>query len=108
MPWIGLAVLILMLFSALTYICLPVSDTQRHYLTSSPLMGFIFISVWTHCQLEDPAHVLDCIHHSRRIVRPLLPRRDYTELLVIRDDMRVYRFIITLRRLGTRQRMYVS
>ncbi|KAL5044800.1 hypothetical protein BDW71DRAFT_215445 [Aspergillus fruticulosus] len=34
-----------MVISALTYILLPVEDTQRHYLTSSPLMGFIFISV---------------------------------------------------------------
>lgn len=44
-PWLALVVLVLMVVSALTYICLPVSDTQRHYLTSSPLMGFIFISV---------------------------------------------------------------
>jgi hypothetical protein len=44
-PWIGLAVLILMVISALTYIVLPTSATQRHYLTSSPLMGFIFMSV---------------------------------------------------------------
>ncbi|KAL5335563.1 hypothetical protein BJX70DRAFT_401462 [Aspergillus crustosus] len=44
-PWIGLAVLILMVISALTYILLPTSETQRHYLTSSPLMGFIFMSV---------------------------------------------------------------
>ncbi|KAL4994043.1 hypothetical protein BDV10DRAFT_197824 [Aspergillus recurvatus] len=34
-----------MVISALTYILLPVEDTQRHYLTSSPLMGFIFISI---------------------------------------------------------------
>ncbi|KAL3428740.1 hypothetical protein BDV09DRAFT_190704 [Aspergillus tetrazonus] len=34
-----------MVISALTYILLPVEDTQRHYLTSSPLMGFIFMSV---------------------------------------------------------------
>ncbi|KAL2783113.1 hypothetical protein BJX66DRAFT_345238 [Aspergillus keveii] len=44
-PWIGLAVLILMVISALTYIVLPTSATQRHYLTSSPLMGFIFMSI---------------------------------------------------------------
>ncbi|OJJ60236.1 hypothetical protein ASPSYDRAFT_57674 [Aspergillus sydowii CBS 593.65] len=44
-PWLALVVLVLMVVSALTYICLPVSDTQRHYLTSSPLMGFIFISI---------------------------------------------------------------
>ncbi|KAL4871482.1 hypothetical protein BDV12DRAFT_194248 [Aspergillus spectabilis] len=44
-PWIGLAVLILMVISALTYIVLPTSETQRHYLTSSPLMGFIFMAV---------------------------------------------------------------
>ncbi|KAL4877427.1 hypothetical protein BJY04DRAFT_222176 [Aspergillus karnatakaensis] len=44
-PWIGLAVLILMVISALTYILLPTSETQRHYLTSSPLAGFIFMSV---------------------------------------------------------------
>lgn len=46
-PWLAVVVLVLMVLSALTYICLPVSDTQRHYLTSSPLMGFIFMSVWT-------------------------------------------------------------
>ncbi|KAL6236252.1 hypothetical protein BDW75DRAFT_117297 [Aspergillus navahoensis] len=34
-----------MAISALTYILLPVEDTQRHYLTSSPLMGFIFMSL---------------------------------------------------------------
>ncbi|KAL4922635.1 hypothetical protein BDW62DRAFT_435 [Aspergillus aurantiobrunneus] len=44
-PWIALVVLVLMLVSALTFIVLPVSDTQRHYLTSSPLMGFIFMSI---------------------------------------------------------------
>ncbi|KAL3478511.1 hypothetical protein BJX99DRAFT_104714 [Aspergillus californicus] len=44
-PWIGLAVLVLMIISGLTYIVLPTSDTQRHYLTSSPLMGFIFMSI---------------------------------------------------------------
>lgn len=108
-PWLALVVLVLMVVSALTYICLPVSDTQRHYLTSSPLMGFIFISVWTHSHLEeDPAHILDCIHRPPRSVRPLLPRRNYTELLAIRDNVRLYRFIATLWRLGPRHRMYVS
>ncbi|KAL2814689.1 hypothetical protein BDW59DRAFT_176390 [Aspergillus cavernicola] len=44
-PWIGLAVLILMLISGLTYLVLPASETQRHYLTSAPLMGFIFMTI---------------------------------------------------------------
>ncbi|KAL2871178.1 uncharacterized protein BJX67DRAFT_377781 [Aspergillus lucknowensis] len=44
-PWIGLAVLVIMIVSALTFIVLPVSATQRHYLTTSPLMGFIFMSI---------------------------------------------------------------
>ncbi|KAL4927999.1 uncharacterized protein BDV17DRAFT_298745 [Aspergillus undulatus] len=43
--WIAVGVLILMVISALTFILLPVSDTQRHYLTSSPLMGFVFMSI---------------------------------------------------------------
>ncbi|KAL4793033.1 hypothetical protein BDV19DRAFT_380353 [Aspergillus venezuelensis] len=44
-PWIAVGVLVLMVISALTFILLPTSDTQRHYLTSSPLMGFIFMSI---------------------------------------------------------------
>ncbi|KAL4937819.1 hypothetical protein BDV06DRAFT_215606 [Aspergillus oleicola] len=44
-PWIAVGVLVLMVISALTFIVLPASDTQRHYLTSSPLMGFIFMSI---------------------------------------------------------------
>ncbi|KAL4810670.1 hypothetical protein BDV18DRAFT_398 [Aspergillus unguis] len=44
-PWIALVVLILMFIAALTFILLPVEDTLRHYLTSSPLMGFIFMSI---------------------------------------------------------------
>ncbi|KKK21523.1 hypothetical protein P175DRAFT_0217589 [Aspergillus ochraceoroseus IBT 24754] len=44
-PWIGLCVLILIVIPILTYFVLPSRTTQRHYLKTSPLMGFVFMSV---------------------------------------------------------------
>ncbi|KAL4910565.1 hypothetical protein BDW74DRAFT_184444 [Aspergillus multicolor] len=63
-PWIALGVLVLMVISALTYILLPVEDTQRHYLTSSPLMGFIFMSVAFIIPLGDTDH------HCHDVITP--------------------------------------
>lgn len=35
-----------MVFMCLTYVVLPTSATARHYLTTAPIIGFIFLSVW--------------------------------------------------------------
>jgi hypothetical protein len=44
-PWIGVFDLVLLLIALFSFAILPVATTSRHYLTTSPLIGFIFMAV---------------------------------------------------------------
>ncbi|PTU24608.1 hypothetical protein P175DRAFT_0426348 [Aspergillus ochraceoroseus IBT 24754] len=44
--WIGVFILVLALILGLTFAVLPVAATWRHYLTTSPLIGFTFMAAW--------------------------------------------------------------
>lgn len=43
--WLAIAIVTAMVFMALTYTFLPASATARHYLTTAPMFGFVFMSV---------------------------------------------------------------
>lgn len=43
--WPSIGVLFLLVLLLVTFVVLPVSATERHYLTTSPLLGFLLMSV---------------------------------------------------------------
>jgi hypothetical protein len=43
--WLAIAIVTAVAFMGLTYVFLPVSATARHYLTTAPMIGFVFMSV---------------------------------------------------------------
>ncbi|KAL2829380.1 hypothetical protein BJY01DRAFT_255023 [Aspergillus pseudoustus] len=44
-PWIGVFGIVLLVIALLSFAVLPTSTTSRHYLTTSPIIGFTFMAV---------------------------------------------------------------
>jgi hypothetical protein len=44
-PWIGVFGLVLLVLALLSFAVLPATITSRHYLTTSPVIGFTFMAV---------------------------------------------------------------